>query len=84
MIRKVSCRIVQSVKALVVIVSMWPVSYPSVLADICLVPQVFNAQRFDCDLSSYPTIERIFTTCMGLEAFDAAQPSKQPEAISIS
>ena len=54
------------------------------LADICLVPQVFNAQRFDCDLSSYPTIERIFSTCMELEAFDTAQPSKQPEAVSIS
>ena len=53
------------------------------LADICLVPQVFNAQRFDCDLSPYPIIERIFITCMGLEAFDAAQPSKQPEAAGI-
>ena len=54
------------------------------LADICLVPQVFNAQRFDCDLSLFPTIERIFNTCMALEAFDAAQPSKQPEAVKIS
>ena len=54
------------------------------LADICLVPQVFNAQRFDCDLSLFPTIERIFNTCMELEAFDAAQPSKQPEAVNIS
>ena len=54
------------------------------LADICLVPQVFNAQRFDCDLSLFPTIERIFNTCMALEAFDAAQPSKQPEAVNIS
>ena len=53
------------------------------LADICLVPQVFNAQRFDCDLSLFPTIERIFNTCMELEAFDAAQPSKQPEAVYI-
>lgn len=54
------------------------------LADICLVPQVFNAQRFDCDLSSYPTIKRIFSKCMALEAFDSAQPSKQPEAANIS
>lgn len=53
------------------------------LADICLVPQVFNAQRFDCDFSSYPTISRIFDQCMAVEAFDLAQPSKQPEAANI-
>lgn len=50
------------------------------LADICLVPQVFNAQRFNCDLSPYPTIGRIFDSCMSLDAFDRAQPSNQPEA----
>ncbi|MBK18117.1 MAG: maleylacetoacetate isomerase [Rhodospirillaceae bacterium] len=54
------------------------------LADICLVPQVFNAQRFDCDISPYPTIDRIFNNCMALDAFDAAQPSKQPEAADIA
>ena len=53
------------------------------LADICLVPQVFNAQRFDCDLSPYPTIGRIFDACMTLEVFDLAQPSKQPEAAEL-
>lgn len=54
------------------------------LADICLVPQVFNAQRFNCDLSPYPTIERVFAACMEHEAFDAAQPAKQPEAADIA
>ncbi len=54
------------------------------LADICLVPQVFNAQRFNCDLSSYPTIERVFKACMEMEAFDAAQPANQPEAAGIA
>lgn len=54
------------------------------LADICLVPQVFNAQRFDCDLAPYPTINRIFDECMAVDAFDLAQPSKQPEAATIS
>lgn len=48
------------------------------LADICIVPQVFNAQRLECDLSSYPTLMRIFGECMKLDAFDSAQPSKQP------
>ena len=54
------------------------------LADICLVPQVYNAKRYDCNLSPFPTIERIFDSCMALEAFDAAQPSRQPEAVNIS
>lgn len=50
------------------------------LADICLVPQIFNAQRFDCDLSSYPRTMMAFDACMKLEAFDRAQPSKQADA----
>lgn len=49
------------------------------LADICLVPQVFNAARYKLDLAPYPTIKRIFDACMTLPAFDAAQPSKQPD-----
>jgi maleylacetoacetate isomerase/maleylpyruvate isomerase len=54
------------------------------LADICLVPQVFNAQRFDCPLGAYPTLMRIFAECMRLDAFERAQPSKQPEAATIA
>jgi maleylacetoacetate isomerase len=50
------------------------------LADICLVPQVFNAKRYALDLTPYPTLMRIFETCMALPAFDRAQPSKQPDA----
>lgn len=50
------------------------------MADCCLVPQVFNAQRFHCDLAPYPTLMRIYAECMKLEAFDRAQPSKQPDA----
>lgn len=50
------------------------------LADICLVPQVFNAQRYQCPLEPYPMLMRIFDACMQLDAFDAAQPSRQPEA----
>ena len=50
------------------------------MADCCLVPQIFNARRYDCDLAPYPTVMRIFDTCMKLEAFDRAQPSKQPDA----
>ena len=50
------------------------------MADCCLVPQVFNAKRFNSDLAPYPTVMRIFESCMKLEAFDRAQPSKQPDA----
>ena len=50
------------------------------MADCCLVPQIFNAQRFNCDLASYPTLMRVYAECMKLEAFDRAQPSKQPDA----
>jgi len=50
------------------------------MADCCLVPQIFNAKRYDSDLAPYPTVMRIFEACMKLEAFDRAQPSKQPDA----
>jgi maleylacetoacetate isomerase len=52
------------------------------IADVLLVPQVFNAKRFldDAALAAFPTIMRIFAECMKLEAFDEAQPSKQPDA----
>lgn len=49
------------------------------MADCTLVPQIFNAQRFECDLSPMPTIMRIFDACMALDAFQAAHPSKQPD-----
>ena len=50
------------------------------MADICLVPQVFNAKRFDCPLSAYPTVMRIHDTCQALPAFADAVPAKQPDA----
>jgi maleylacetoacetate isomerase/maleylpyruvate isomerase len=50
------------------------------MADCCLVPQIFNAKRYNCDLTPYPTTTRVFDACMKLEAFDRAQPSKQPDA----
>ena len=50
------------------------------MADLCLVPQIFNAGRFKVDMSKYPTLKRLFDTCMKHPAFDAAQPAKQPDA----
>lgn len=50
------------------------------LADICLVPQVFNAQRFQVELEPYPTISRVFDACMEMPAFQQAAPKAQPDA----
>ena len=50
------------------------------MADCCLVPQIFNAKRYQCDVAPYPTVMRVFDECMKLDAFDLAQPSKQPDA----
>lgn len=50
------------------------------IADICLVPQVYNARRFGVDLTAYPTIARIDQECLLLPAFDAAKPENQPDA----
>jgi len=50
------------------------------LADLCLVPQVFNARRNALDMTPFPTIERITTACLELTAFDRARPERQPDA----
>jgi maleylacetoacetate isomerase len=50
------------------------------MADCCLVPQIFNAKRYQCDLAAYPSTVRVFDECMRLEAFERAQPAKQPDA----
>ncbi len=51
------------------------------LADLCLVPQLYNARRFNCDLDPYPTVRRIENACLELAAFDAALPENQPDAV---
>lgn len=50
------------------------------LADICLLPQLYNAHRFGLDLTPYPTLRRIEATCQALDAFDRARPESQPDA----
>lgn len=50
------------------------------MADVCLVPQVFNAKRFDCPLGDYPTVMRIHDVCQALPAFADSVPAKQPDA----
>ncbi|MCC5811106.1 MAG: maleylacetoacetate isomerase [Ectothiorhodospiraceae bacterium] len=51
------------------------------LADLCLVPQVFNAVRFSCDLAPFPTVHRIVDACNALPAFAEAAPERQPDAV---
>jgi len=47
------------------------------LADVLLVPQIFNARRFDCRLDHVPTLVRICEACLQLPAFEQAQPQRQ-------
>ncbi len=49
------------------------------LADCCLVPQIFNAQRFDTDLTGLPRTMAAFDACMALPTFQKAQPSACPD-----
>ena len=50
------------------------------MADCCLIPQIFNARRFEVDLSPYPSLLAIESNCQALTAFQLAQPSAQPDA----
>ena len=50
------------------------------LADVCLVPQLFNARRFGCDLSPFPILTAIGAHLEGLDAFARAAPALQPDA----
>ncbi len=50
------------------------------LADCCLVPQVFNAQRFECRVDHVPNVMRVFAACMALPAFEGTGPGHCPDA----
>lgn len=49
------------------------------LADVCLVPQIANAQRMKCDLTPYPRLMKVFEHCQAQPAFAAAAPAQQPD-----
>lgn len=51
------------------------------LADVCLLPQVFNAQRFEVDMAAYPRLAAIAAALATLPAFADAHPARQPDAI---
>jgi maleylacetoacetate isomerase len=52
------------------------------MADLALVPQVYNANRFGVDMSKYPTIARVNAELESLAEFQAAHPSAQPDAVA--
>lgn len=52
------------------------------LADICLVPQIYNARRWGVDLEPFPTLLRVEEACFALPAFERARPENQPDAPS--
>jgi maleylacetoacetate isomerase/maleylpyruvate isomerase len=50
------------------------------LADCLLVPQIFNAKRFECRLDHVPNVMRVFEACMALPAFESTRPENCPDA----
>jgi maleylpyruvate isomerase len=62
----------------------WLVGDAPSLAEICLVPQLYNARRWGCDTSQWPTLLRADAAAMVQAAFSAAHPDKQPDAVPPS
>jgi maleylpyruvate isomerase len=54
-------------------------SHPT-FADVCLVPQLYSARRFDIPLAPFPTLVRVEAACNALPAFTSAHPDRQPDA----
>lgn len=52
------------------------------IADVCLVPQMTAARRFGADPAALPTLTRVEATCGELDAFRAAHPERQPDAVA--
>jgi maleylacetoacetate isomerase len=50
-------------------------------ADVCLIPQIYNAYRFEFPMKNYPTLKRIYEHCLSLNYFDKARPENQPDYI---
>jgi maleylacetoacetate isomerase len=74
--------ILEGFEALEAMVKPGPYAFGSqvTLADICLVPQVYNARRLKVPLDRFPKIVAVDAACLKLEAFDKARPENQPDA----
>jgi maleylacetoacetate isomerase len=74
--------ILEGFEAVEALISPGPYAFGNevTLADICLVPQVANARRFNVPLERFPKIVEVDRVCVGLPAFDKARPENQPDA----
>ena len=74
--------ILEGFEALETMIRPGPYSFGAAvtLADICLVPQVFNARRLKVPLERFPNIVAVDAACLKLAAFDQARPENQPDA----
>lgn len=52
------------------------------IADVCLIPQLYNARRVDAPLDAYPTLLHAEANAVALDAFAAASPDRQKEAVT--
>jgi maleylacetoacetate isomerase len=74
--------ILEGFEAIEALIAPAPYSFGAqvTLADLCLVPQVFNARRLKVPLDRFPKIVAAETACIELPAFDKARPENQPDA----
>lgn len=74
--------VTEGFKALEKMIAPGPYCFGShvTLADVCLVPQVFNARRLNTPLDAFPKIVAVEAACQKLAAFDRARPDNQPDA----
>jgi maleylacetoacetate isomerase len=74
--------VLEGFEAFETLVKPGPYCYGSAVtvADLCLVPQVYNARRLKVPLDKFPKIAAIDAACMALPAFDRAKPENQPDA----
>ncbi len=67
-------------KRLVTRAGKYAYGYDITMADVCLVPQVYNALRFGVNMQQFPIIHKVYTNCQKLEAFIEAAPDHQTDA----
>ncbi len=74
--------VVQGFEAIEALIRPGPYAFGSqvTLADLCLVPQVFNARRFKVVMERFPKIAAADAACLKLPAFDKARPENQADA----
>jgi len=74
--------VTEGFKAIEAVISPGPYAFGAhvTVADVCLVPQVFNARRLKVPLDAFPKIVAVDAACLKLPAFDKARPENQPDA----